>query len=88
MYLAHPNDVRRYVDLPNGDLSSLQSASDWVESRVALNGRIPDAVREATALLAAVYHCDPDSRTDDSRVPNMVRVMLVPWSRPLGYPRD
>ena len=87
MLLADTDDVRRYFDLPAEDGASLTLASNWVRNRTELNGHVPPAVREATALLAAVFAVNPRALDDESEVPNMVRCMLIPWSRPLEYPR-
>lgn len=79
---ASVRDVYKYVG-PDGltgrFILPLHAADMWVRQRVQLNGHVPPAVREATALLAAVYMDDEDAMTDESRIPNMVRVMLIPW---------
>ena len=78
--LASLCDVVAYVGddvrLPSPEL---HAADMWVRRRVVVNGYVPLAVREATALLAAVYMCDEAAMTDESRVPNMIRLMLIPW---------
>lgn len=79
--LATPADVRRYVDADDRELSLvLRRAEEWVEERVVLNGHVPPAVCEATALLAAVYRSDPLAMYSEADVPNMVRVMIIPWT--------
>lgn len=84
--LASVQDVVAYTGpgvLPFGRrLTELHDAERWVSERV--HGLWPEnfpplAVREATALLAAIFLCDPEAVVDESRVPNMVRLMLLPY---------
>jgi hypothetical protein len=88
MTLATVADVNAYVPLETSAVgayfTSLSVANHWVGERV--HGvwpaeHPPAAVREAVALLAAVFICDPLAMRDESRVPNMVRLMLVPYSK-------
>jgi hypothetical protein len=76
---ASPEDLARYVrsEDPRG---VLHHAEDWIRERVVLNGVVPAAVTEATALLAAVYEVNPVAYVNEAEVPNMVRLMILPWS--------
>jgi len=90
--LATLSDVSEYLGDDNefiiyggGPFQPLRDADAWVRSRIDRDkvsfSDCPPAVTAATALLAAVFHVDPDSLGDEARIPNMVRVMLVPWAR-------
>lgn len=85
--LATLKDLGEYIDLSSmsygaGPFQPLIDADAWVRDRVKDSeafSSCPPAVRAATALLAAVYHDDPVAAVDESRVPNMVRLMLLPY---------
>jgi hypothetical protein len=79
--LATPEDVERYVAAPRETArAALRSATRWIETHADVPWTTPPAVEEATALLAAVFVVDPAAMRDDSRVPDMVRQMIRPWS--------
>ena len=77
--IAAPRDVAEYVGYGVERGPELLAADMWVRRHVRLESPLPPALREAAALLAAVYLADEAAMTDESRVPNMVRLMLVPW---------
>jgi hypothetical protein len=63
-------------------MTDIRAAEDWVHDHVKADWPAafpPPAVKEAAALLAAVFTCDPAAVKDESRVPNMVRLMLLPY---------
>jgi hypothetical protein len=82
--LASLSDVNSYLVTTQAYplASDLLKAERWVAERV--HGLWPQdfpplAVREAAALLAAIFVCDPLAAEDESRVPNMVRLMILPY---------
>lgn len=80
--LASPRDVAEYVGADVAEARrrpELLAADMWVRRHARVDGTADPAVRCAAALLAAVYIADEAAMMDDSRVPNMVRLMLVPW---------
>jgi hypothetical protein len=86
--LTSLRDVQSYAgpqNMPVGRyVTELDEATSWINARV--HGlwpaeHPPAAIREAVALLAAIFICDPLAMRDESRVPNMVRLMLVPYSK-------
>jgi hypothetical protein len=86
--LADELDVRAITRVKYRQLTlvtdALDHAEDWVwpQVKVRMNGtaHAPAAIRDATALLAAVYIADPLALKDDSRIPNLVRLQILPWA--------
>lgn len=63
----------------------LSRARDWVWSRIdtsrlKVGKPYPSPIIEACALLASVFVADPDAARNEARVPNMVRLMILPWA--------
>lgn len=84
--LAYPEDVWAY----NSDATTEQAregiaaAERWVLENapyLELMSYPPLAAREAVALLAAIHVDDKTAiRTGKGAIPNMVRLMILPWA--------
>ena len=81
MWLAAPARAEAYIgETPCYD--ALLGAEMWMENHITLDDELPpEPVREAAALLAAVIHVNPQAASDEAHVPNMIRLMVLPWTR-------
>lgn len=81
MSITTASEARSYGVSDSEFGPKLERARRWVEERVELEPLVqPTAVVSAIGLLAAVFSADPAAEHDESRVPNMVRLMLIPWA--------
>ena len=76
MTLTTLDNARRYS--PDVSEAALDFASLLIASRTRVNGVVPPAVAEATAITACLLEETPEDEVVE--LPTMVEVMIYPWT--------